>query len=192
MLFFRKTDEQELEKLLKLEAKDRARLQELESKFGALKPRWNELQAEAERLQANYANSDDVYSREVSESFWAERGPELKRQIEEAIRRRDALTMGYERQIRELKNQLHYRNEAVVSGFAAWLHQVSGQLPAGLAAELLQVQATIRKSQNLASNVDLITRSAERVLDIDGPTAIPVLNLAALVKAALAITPAAA
>lgn len=186
MLFFRKTDEQELDRLLKLEKKDRTRLAEMEAKFRALKPRWSEIQNEAERLASMYESNDRTYSREVCETFWADRGPELKRQIERLVAQRDQLTGGIEKQIRDIKNALHWRREAVVSEFSGWVGQVSAQLPPALASELAVIRANAQRSEDLGAIVASFGEAVERVAEVDS-VRVTLLNLAAVVRNALAI-----
>ena len=186
MFFFRKSDEAELAKLLKAEADDRKELERLEREFDALRPKWDELQTQAETVAAHYACSDRTYSREISESLWRARDPSTKARLDEIIRQRDALTVPLEQKIRNVKSRIRRRRTLVTGGFGSWVSgELSSRLPAAMAAEIEQTRRELEKSEDLAATFRTIERWVTRLADFDqGPASIPLLNLAALVRRA--------
>ena len=181
-MFFKTEDEQQLQRALAADKKDRKALAQLERDLEALHQPWTKLQEKIEQLAAQYANSDRTYSREVCEAFWRDRDPSLKAEIERLISERDGLTAALPAQINALKQAIHRRHSIAVGDFQSWSSTIGERLPEPLKGEIMTARMDIAKLADLAEIFATSRRWIERVGEVDLPTTPPLLNLGGVVR----------
>jgi hypothetical protein len=190
-MFFRNEDEQLLRKVLAADVADGKKLQKMERDLEALRPKWLQLQEQAEILCSRYANNDRSYARGIYEPFWRAREEWFRSEIDKIAAERDALTATLPGEISALKAAIHQRCSLVAGDFASWVSAISTHLthvagydPAGatelrtLVSELETARTAIGKMTDLASIVEAVQKSIDRAAECN----VSLLNVGATIR----------
>jgi hypothetical protein len=137
-VLFRKKEN--LDRLLEIVGNEQSELSKLEKALEAAKAQWSKCQLEVENLVSREAawmasyrqpaplGENTFSSGGTHDEYYQARGVELRKQIDEAIAKRDALTSSTVAQMRALRDRLSRRRAAITGLFSSWADGVCSVL----------------------------------------------------------------
>lgn len=157
------------QKLIEIARADQKSYDALRAKFLSLKPKWDALQGECERLCAARLSQDSSYRRAVSEEFWAARAGELERELEAVTVKRDTLTADITVALQSLKDKISHRLSSVSGSFGNWVGAVCGRLSedSPLYRDLIAARKQCEALKDMGELVSLILTHVERIEDME-------------------------